>query len=389
MTLLDRRVDERSPRELLKALEEVPPGGGKILSVYLDLAPERQVAQAWLLDYRDRCKLIRSQLPAEERDPFERATAQTERYLTTALRFDQPGVAIFASSVPSYFHVVPLALRPPEAMTWDARPAVETLGLILDDAERFAVALFDSRQARLFTISNGQLAEHATLYDDVPPKQHAGGWATLAQTRINRRHDEELLHHARHTAQALNRLLDQHPYDRLLLGGPAEPLAVLRQELPRPLRSRLAGTVRLELFSDEEEIRRAALAAAAECEAANEVQRIDELFEAAATARVALGVPATLAALNNGQVQVLVVAAGADLVGAVCPACGALVAGPGPCPTCGTAIAALADLDERAIQRALAAGARVEVVSGAAADRLRTVDGIGAWLRWGPAVTSG
>jgi peptide subunit release factor 1 (eRF1) len=384
MNVVDNALEAPTLSRLLKPLREAPTQGGKVLSVYLDTSPERQVGRAWLLSYRDRCKELRAQLPVEELEPFERAARQTEHFLTNNSTTRSPGLAIFASGFPSYFFATPLPQRPPEMLAWDTRPRLETLQLILDNAERFAVALFDTERARLFTVYLGQIEEHEVIRDDVPRKQQAGGWAALAQTNFARRHDDHLLRHARHTATALVALLQKHPYDRLLLGGPTEPLAVLRRELPRSLRARFAGTLRLELFTNDAAVRKAALEAIARCERETEAQLVDELLDAAGTDAVALGLSETLAALNDGRVHVLFVAAGTDLVGGQCPSCGRLVAGLGPCPVCGSPTTPLIDLGERAAAHALAQGARVEVVSDAAADRLRVVGGLGAWVRWNP-----
>jgi peptide subunit release factor 1 (eRF1) len=388
MNVVDEAMSAQTLSRLLKPLRETPPMGGKVLSVYLDTSPDRLVRQAWLMGFRDRCKALRAQLPVEEREPFERAARQTEHFLTSNPTLHEPGLAIFASGFPAYFLVTPLPQRPPEMMAWDSRPQIETLQLILDNAGRFAVALFDTEQARLFTVYLGQIEEHEVIRDDVSRKQQSGGWAALSQTNFARRHDDHLSRHARHTVTALIGLLQKHPYDRLLLGGPPEPLALLRRELPRVLRARLAGTLQLELFSSDDAVRKAALDAVARCERETETQLVDELLDEVGAESVALGIAETLAALNDGRVHVLFVAAGSRLVGGLCPSCGSLVAGAGPCPTCGSAVVPpLIDLDERAAERALAQGARVEVVSGEAADRLRGVGGLGAWLRWTPAST--
>jgi hypothetical protein len=49
-------------------------------------------------------------------------------------------------------------------------------------------------------------------------------------------------------------LLRKHSFDRLLLAGPDESLAVLKRELPRPLRARLAGTISVPLFASDAEV---------------------------------------------------------------------------------------------------------------------------------------
>ena len=97
---------------------------------------------------------------------------------------------------------------------------------------------------------------------------------------------------------------------------------------------------------------------------------------------VALGLGATLAALNEGRVHRLFLADAWSPVGAECAACGALVPGVGPCPTCGAPTEPVADLRGRVIERALEVGAKLEFVSGEAAALLAVHGGIGAWTRY-------
>lgn len=52
------------------------------------------------------------------------------------------------------------------------------------------------------------------------------------------------------------------------------------------------------------------------------------------------------------------------------------------CPVCGDPVTAVADLRERAVERALDQDAHIEMVSGPAAELLRTVGGLGAWTRY-------
>jgi len=188
--------------------------------------------------------------------------------------------------------------------------------------------------------------------------------------------------HARRTGHALMTLLRTHRFDRLLLAGPEEPLALLRAELPRPLRARLAGDLSLATDASEAEVLRAAVQAAEAIERQAEVEMVDRLVEAAITPRATLGHDATLAALSDHRVYHLFLADTFAAVGAECPRCGRLVPGPGPCPACGAATTGLGDLRERVVERALEQGARVETVSGDAASLLTLHGGLGALTRY-------
>ncbi len=368
--------------EVLQALRETAPPGGRVLSAFLDTSPRRVAGAAYLLAFRDGCKTVRANLPPAEHDRFEAAVAQAEQALRCDIRLAHPGLALFASGAPDYFYTLPLPKSPAEDVVWAGRPEVEPLQDAVDEFERIGVVLFDKERTRLFTLFLGQLEEHAAFEDDVPGKQATGDWFALSQTRYARHHEEHVARHAKRTVRVLLRALRTHPFDRLLIAGPAEAVQLLRERLPRPLRARFAGTLRLEMFASDADVAAAAQRAAEALERSAEVGMVDELLEARDAPNVALGVTGTLDALAAGRVHLLLVADSFQEPGAECPACARLVAGPRGCPACGTATVPVPDLREHAVQQALAQGARVEVVSAAAAERLAAEGGLAAWTRY-------
>ena len=168
--------------------------------------------------------------------------------------------------------------------------------------------------------------------DDVPGKQDSGGWFGLAQKRYERHREDHLLRHAKRTIAALLRELQRHPFDRLLIGGPDEPVALLEDHLPRPLRVRRAGALRVELFASDGDVLAAAREAMLEVERREEVQAVRGLLEAAGSLRVALGPEAVLPAISDGRVHQLFLGDGFGGAGAECPACGALLPSTGDLP---------------------------------------------------------
>lgn len=367
---------------LLKVISESPIPPGNVLSVYVDTSPKRVEKQGYLLSFRDLAKTMRQELPDSEIVPFNAAASQAERYLTTNVATRYPGCAIFSASQPGYFFVAPLPRRTANAMHWDARPHLDELRAILDDYERAAIVLFDARRARLFTVYLGQLDEHLTITDQVPRKQKTGGWAALSQSRYAHHRENQVLEHARHTVAALVSMLRSHPFDRLFIGGPDEALSILKHQLPKPLRDRLDGTLRIELFASDSEVLKAALKAMEDQERQAEIAAIDELFEAPPTDHAALGPDKVLDALHDERLYTLFLADTFAEIGSECPRCNRLITGPGPCPVCGSETEPVIDLPERVTQRAIDQGARVEIMSGAAADILSTRGGLAAWTRY-------
>jgi peptide subunit release factor 1 (eRF1) len=256
---------------------------------------------------------------------------------------------------------------------------VAYLERLLHDQERVAVLLFDSERARLFTVHLGEIEDRTSLFDAVARKQATGGWFGLQQTQFARQREQQVSHHASRTIAALSGMLRDHPFDRLLLGGPAEPVALLRAALPRSLRSRIAGTVKTELFASEAEVLRAVLPQLEALERAHELHLVHEVLEAATSKQAAIGPEPTFEALSEGRAhQVFLGAAGA---GARCAQCDRLTVND-RCPSCGGAVQPVADLDEHILRQALAQGAQIEFVGGEAAQALAPHGGLAAWTRY-------
>ncbi len=367
---------------MLVRLVEIPPPATGVLTVYLSTTADRLNGQAYLLAFRDGCKALRETTPPDQHAALEAAVTQAEQYLTGAFVPAHPGIALFASGREAYFFAVPLPAAPDDIVSWDAQPHLAPLRAILDEGERVGVVLFDKEHARLFTVYMGAIETQLTVVDEVEGKQHTGGWFALAQTRYARRHEQQVARHARRTIEALMGLLRAQPFDYLVIGGPDEAVAVLKHQLPRPLRARLAGSLDLELFASGSEVLQAALQIEELLVRQAELVEVDDLMQAAGTARAVLGVDATLAALSAGRVQWLLVAETLSRPGQQCQRCGRLIGDGAVCPACGAPLVPVADVRERVLTQAHEQGASVEVLTGPASDRLSSAGGLGAWTRY-------
>jgi hypothetical protein len=372
---------------VLATLRRAPTGAG-VLSVYLDTRPERVAGAAYLLAFRDACKELRRQVPADQREPFELARLAAERFLTDDFVPSGPGVAVFAAAPPGYLHAVALPSRPLDEVTWSDRPALATLQAVLDDHERIAVALIDKSRARLFSVFVGAIEEERDFKDYVPGRHRTGGWHLLSQTRAQRHHDDLVAVHIRRVTAELMEMLRSRPFDHLIVAGPDEAISLLCQTLPRPLRARLAATLHLELFAGEAEILSAVERVRQEVDRAHGLRVVEELAGAAAAGQAVVGLSATLAALAEDRVFRLVVSDALAAVGARCTRCGRIAAGAGACPACGGQLGRASSLRDLLVEQALAEGAAVELVGAEAAERLAPYGGVGAFVRYA-AVTTG
>jgi hypothetical protein len=354
----------------LSSLATFDAEGAPVLSVYLDVPPERHLKDAMRTAFLE---LIRS-LPDEA---ARREAAHVEPLIYTPRA---RALAIFSCAGRSFLQVHHLPVPIADTVAFERRPDIGPLIAVLDDYNRYAVALVDKARARIFTIHLGAVEEAQQMFEDIPQKHDQGG---MSQNRLQRQHEEHVHWHLKDVVERLERLARQRRIDRLVLAGPVEPVSELRSMLPRALADRLVDVANLEFFAGEDDILAKTLEIEQGAERELEARVVDQLAEAEAHERGTRGVADTLRALSVGSVMTLVVAHGAGVPGVECFACGVLESmARDTCVACGGPMEPTRNVVHRAMAHAIAQNASVEVVHGDAAQRLQEYEGVGAVLRF-------
>ncbi|MCL6649150.1 MAG: hypothetical protein K6U89_12525 [Chloroflexi bacterium] len=375
--------------EQIHQLEQFSPDSAWVLSLYLGLDPERQIERMDLTLFKDLTRTVRESLATEEQ--LRAFNAEVE-HVTRWLEMTPPqgrGLALF-SCLPAGLwqaHFLPVRVR--DRLVYEPTPYLTPLLDILDEYERYAVVLVDKERARLFTVFLGAIEESEAFEDEVPGRHDQGGWA---QARLQRHHAYHVLQHLKRVVEKLRLLQAQRAFDRWILAGPEEATSELVHLLPPALARRLVATLSLPLFASPAEVLAETLRVEQEVERQQEDALVTELLElAGGGGRATVGRAATLTALAWGGVRTLVVAEGLRLAGVECTQCGALAAEPrAQCPVCQGPVQPVEDVVERAVERALATEATVELVHGEAARKLQERgEGIGALLRYPVAAAIG
>jgi peptide chain release factor subunit 1 len=355
--------------------------GARVLSVYLDLDPERQVTRSYRLVFEDLVKGARDPLDKKARRDLDAEVARVRQWLEEEPP-DARGVAVFSSSGAGLWttHLLPAAV--PDRLSFEIHPLITPLLGLLDDLERYAVALVDKERARLLTVFEGQIESVETFRDDVPGKHDQGG---PAQSRLQRHHEDHVLRHVRRVVQRLSEELRDRPFDRLILAGPEEATVAVRERLPHELASRLVDTVPAEMSATDAELLGMTLEVEQRAERESEEGLTTAVIDASRSKGPgACGMAATLEAVWLRQVLRLALVDGLTATGSECPVDGRLYPDPpGPCPMCGAETRRIADVVDRAAQLTLEQDGDVDIVHEPAAQRLRDAcDGIGARLRF-------
>jgi len=354
-----------------------------VLSLYLTFDPAAGERRDIRAAFVDAIKPL-DQLPLSDgqRARLEEEQALVQEFAGSRFALHGRSVILFSCRPRKLWQVFQLQAPVRPLARFAERPAVAQMAAILDEHERYAVALVDKDEARLLSVYLGQAEQRARIADKYPGQTKMGGWAAA---RYSHHRDAHLHAHVLRVAEALLDELRRQPFDRLLVGGPDEARSAFLHVLPRNLRERVAGSFLAELFLTDEEVveRVRAVEAAALSEAG--ARLVSDLGNAiGAGGLVALGWGETLQALLEGRVHKLVLAEGITRQGSVCPEGHAAVLQPLPaCPFCEGPLTPVDDLAEWAAERAFDTDARVENVRGDGAQSLVAGgDGIGAVLRY-------
>jgi peptide subunit release factor 1 (eRF1) len=203
-------------------------------------------------------------------------------------------------------------------------------------------------------------------------------------SRAQRKADEQIRINLRRVIKDIDSMAREYEVRRIILAGSPEITAELRTLLPKRLDLLVIGTAEIASTASVEKIRKLAAPVARRFE--QETERVlvrDLLTSAAKSAGVVIGFDDTLNAVNQRRVWRFVFAEGTHSRGFECPQCSALFSmAPPSCSFCGSAVDSTEDVVERAVDRAIRSGARIEVIrEESAASSLNAAGGIGAFLR--------
>jgi peptide chain release factor subunit 1 len=336
---LARRLIERRPRH-------------RMVSLYLDLDPSEQFATPAARESQVHSLIDGAAREVDADDTLDHENLMALREdlerLRDYLTSDEPpfqgarALAVFISGRDELFEVIQIH-QPVEArvVIGDA-PYIEPL-VARANQRSWCVVLVSEQNARIFTGTPAALEERERI-------------------GLRERFEEEDSH-LRDVADRLEQRWLRERFDLLAIGGEGETVPRFERLLSQDLRRRLVERrVAADINSaTDAQIRDAVSEVVEDEEREHERSALDRLEAGlGAGGRAAGGPEATLEALNERRVEVLLLQRGLALAGGRCPSDGLLtVATSGPCPVDGTELEKVEDLGEAAVEAALLQDAEV------------------------------
>jgi peptide chain release factor subunit 1 len=263
--------------------------------------------------FPERAKTYEADTPA--RKSLDADFARINRYLEQGIRTTTQGIAIFAcSGVNNFFEPVQLEV-PIEAnrlFVYD-HPHLYPLVRLLDQYQRYAVVLADTNAASIFVFAMGRAIKHKEVQNVKTKRTQVGGWS---QMRFQRHIENYHLHHAKEVVDTLERLVRDERIEHVMLAGDEETIIpLLRKQMPKELSEKVIDVLSLGIDTSERGLLEESLIAYRRYNSLSDMEKVDHLLdEYRADGLAVAGVPQTLAALSNGQVEELLIAASADAI---------------------------------------------------------------------------
>jgi peptide chain release factor subunit 1 len=297
----------------LAAFEPVP---FPVLSLYLDARADgtgRDNFDQFLRKaFRDRLRTYRPHSP--EHASFSADVERIKRYLANELQSSTNGVVIFAcAGADGFFEAYQLdAAIDDHRLYVDDQPHLYPLARLHDQYPRYAAVVADTNFARILVYSTGQVVRQDEIQGVKTKHTKVGGWS---QARYQRHVGEYHQQHVKEIADVLDRVVRAEGIEQIIIGGDDVFVSLVRSEFPQHLLEKVLDIIPLDIGAPERSVLAATLDALRQKDAETDAQVVDRLFEAVRGSNLGvLGAEDTLAALQLGQVDELVITARPDIL---------------------------------------------------------------------------
>jgi peptide chain release factor subunit 1 len=259
----------------------------------------------------ERAKTFEADTP--QRQSIDEDLVRINRYLEKKIDPPTQGIALFACAGANDFFEA-LQLEAPiennRLFVYD-RPHLYPLTRLVDQYPRYAVVLADTNFAKIFVIALGEAMQRKELQNVKTKRTQVGGWS---QMRYQRHTENYHLHHAKEVIDNLARLVRDERIEHVMLAGDEQTIIpLLREQMSKELAGKVIEVLSLGIDTPERELIEETLKAYRRYDSLSDMEKVEHLIgEYQRDGLAVAGVPQTLAALSNGQVEELLISSAAN-----------------------------------------------------------------------------
>jgi len=323
MTIPDVKVDEKTaapneastPQKLFDRLLNFDPVPAPVISLYLDARVNEHGKRNFLPFVRKQLseRLKTYPVQSEERASLEEDFVRIMRYVEDGIREPSQGIALFAcSALEDYFQAGQFeAPFERNRLVVADRPYLYPLARLNEQYRHYAVVLADTNRAQIFVFSAGRAVEQDEIENVKTKRTKVGGWS---QARYQRHEENYHLQHVKEVVDALERTVNEEKLEHIILGGDETVvIPLLKEQMPKTLQEKIIDVISLGIDTPEHELLEESLTAFQRHDSLSDLEKVEQLLGEFRGDNLAVaGVPDTIAALSNGQVEEMLIVASPD-----------------------------------------------------------------------------
>jgi rubrerythrin len=325
-------------QEILQSLVKTGPGKKTFLSVYLDLSPDGSGKKRHFVFLKSRLSELAKTPPVHSREQtlLARDLRRVQKYLEEDLDPAWKGIALFACPSTDLFLAVPMSLPPANSLALSPYPHLFSLARQADLYQPYGILAADSRQARLFLVHEGRPEKQISLFWE---ERHTTrfGRLGLSSQKFQRHKKEHIKQRVKETLETLGKWIGRREIKYLFLASEEEIEGEIHKQLPAPLRKKRVPLASLDPRDPDHKILSGALEALRRLSRERSEALARQIMEEAQPlGQATVGPEPTLSALQNHQVERLVLDGRFRAAGWRCLVCGFPGMGgmPRSCPFC-------------------------------------------------------
>ena len=304
----------------LEKLARFDPAPYPVISLYLNTQPGQTGRDQYDAFLRKEFKQRGRTYPvgSPERDSLDSDLERITTYLGTELQSSANGVAIFACSAAELFETVQLSAPVEDHWLYigDA-PHLYPLARLESQYPRYAAVVADTNTARIFVFAAGDVVREQQVEGFKTRRSSQGGWS---QARFQRHIDNYHLQHVKEVVDALGKIVQHENITQIILAGDEVVLPLLREQLPKPLAEKIVDHLKLDTYAPVKDVLAASLEAMRRLNELTDRERVDDAVGAYRAGGLGtVGAEETLAALEQGQVDELLISASLNALQPVDP----------------------------------------------------------------------
>ncbi|MEX1018641.1 MAG: Vms1/Ankzf1 family peptidyl-tRNA hydrolase [Litorilinea sp.] len=281
--------------EIRQAIEFESDNANPVLSVYLNIAPQRGSSDKFRLALRNLLdQAAEGELQADPED-----IRRMQNFMEMGYIPQGRSLILFSCAARDFWWAKSYMVPVEDSVFVSRRPNVRQLAALLDTYARYGVIHVDQEGVRLYLFSMGNLeAVDGHLGEEV--KQHkAGGWAAA---RIQRHESGVARHNLQDAAEMAEDFYRRSDTQQLILAGTEKNVARFREMLSHRLRAMVLGRVAATANATPSQISEKALALAQQAGAEHAQAITDRIVTAVHKQDAAVaGLAQVLTAVQEGR----------------------------------------------------------------------------------------